>query len=82
MTHEELRRKARYGHRSYVYWTDHAGSLQWAPYDKAGLKTAILSVGAKGRFYWFDANGNSNIARSLSYMIHLWRCADSGGAYA
>ncbi len=75
MTREELRRKARYGHRSYLYWSSAAGELGFAPYGRDGLKAAILEVGAKGRFYWFDESGNSNIARSLSYMIHLWRCA-------
>lgn len=75
MTREELRRKARYGHRSWLYWTGRDGGLRFAPYGKDGLKAAILEVGAKGRLYWFDECGNSNIARSLSYMIHLWRCA-------
>lgn len=75
MTHEELRRKARYGHRAYLYWTNREGAFCFAPYGKAGLKAAILDVGAKGRLFWFDSAGNSNIARSLSYMIHLWRCA-------
>lgn len=75
MTHQELRRKARYGHRAYVYWTAPNSEFRYAPYTKAGLKSALLDVGAKGRFYWFDSVGNSNIASSLSYMIHLWRCA-------
>lgn len=80
MTHEQLKRKARYGHRAYVYWTDRAGELRHAPYGKPGLKQALLGVGARGRFYWYDAAGNSNIARSLPYMIHLWRCAGSSVA--
>ena len=77
MTLEELRRKARFGHRSYLYWTAPNGEFRFAPYGKVGLKAALLSVGARGRFYWFDSAGNSNIARSLPYMIHLWRCAGS-----
>lgn len=80
MTHEQLRRKARYGHRAYVYWTAPSGELRFAPYGTPGLKRALLDVGARGRFYWYDSAGNSNVARSLSYMIHLWRCA--GGAAA
>lgn len=75
MDHQTLKRKARYGRKSYVYWTSHDGAFCFAPYGKAGLKSAILGVGAKGRFYWYDSAGNSNIARSLPYMIHLWRCA-------
>lgn len=49
MTHEELRRKARYGHRAYLYWTNWEGVFCFAPYGKAGLKAAILDVGAKRR---------------------------------
>lgn len=75
MDRETLRRKARFGHRSYLYWTGREGEFRHAPYGKAGIKAALLDVGAKGRFFWFDAAGNANIARSLSYMIHLWRCA-------
>lgn len=77
MTREALQRKARYGHRSYLYWFDREGVMQWAAYGKAGIKAAILAVGTQGRFYWFDGAGCSNIARSFSYMLHLWRCAGS-----
>lgn len=75
MTHEELRKKARYGHRSYLYWTAN-GEFRWAPYSKAAIKAAILDVGVKGRLYWFDGAGNSHIARSFAMMIRIWRCAD------
>jgi hypothetical protein len=74
---EALQRKARYGHRCYLYWYARDGSFQWAPYGKQHLKAAILAVGTKGRFYWYDATGCSNIARSFSYMLHLWKCAPS-----
>ena len=75
MTHEHLRRKARYGHRSYLYWYDRSGAFQWALYSRAGIKRAILDVGTNGRFYWFDGAGVSNVARSFRYMLHLMRCA-------
>ena len=75
LTLAEIQRKARYGHRSYLYWTDRTGALQWAPYNQAGIKRAILDVGCNGRFYWFDDAGCSHIARRFGYMIHLWRCA-------
>lgn len=75
MTIEQLRKKARYGHKSYLHWVSKDGEFCWAPYGKAGVKDAILAVGTKGRFYWLDGSGNSNIARKFSYMIHLWRCA-------
>jgi hypothetical protein len=70
-----LRRKARYGHRSYLYWHNASGELQFAPYGKSGLKRAILDVGVRGRFFWYNETGVSHIARSFSFMIHLWRCA-------
>lgn len=72
---DQLRRKARYGHRSYVYWYDADGALSFEPYGRAGIKRALLSVGGKGRFFWIDSAGNSNIVKSLSFAIHLWRCA-------
>lgn len=75
-----LRRRARYGHKQIIYWTNAKGDLEHVPYSKDGLKRAILSVGAKGRFYWLDTSGVSHIARSLRFMIHLWRCAPKGGA--
>lgn len=75
MDREQLRRKARYGHRAWLYWNAPCGAFRFAPYGRAGIKAAMIDVGAKGRFYWFDSAGNSNLARSLSYMIHLWRCA-------
>lgn len=75
MTHEELRRKARYGHRAYLYWRDATGGLQWAPYGSEGIKRAILAVGIRGRFCWYDGGGISHIAREFPMMIHLWRCA-------
>lgn len=74
----ELRRKARYGHRSYVYWTDGAGAFRFAPYGRAGLKAAIIDGRGRRPIFWLDSAGSSNIARSLSFMLHLWRCAGRG----
>lgn len=73
---ETVQRKARYGHRSYVFWRDGAGVEHFATYNRAGIKAALLAVGAKGRFTFFSpSTGTPNLARSLAYMIHLWRCA-------
>ena len=70
------KRKARYGHKSYIVWTDRTGEQQYALYNKQNLKQAILAVGTSGKFYWLDAStGVSNIARSFSYMLHLLKCA-------
>lgn len=76
---EEVRRKARYGHRCYLYWTDKKGRFLFALYTRDNIKRAILDVGAKGRFYWFDTSGCSHIARAFDYMLYLWRCAPKGG---
>jgi hypothetical protein len=74
-------RKARYGHKSYLVWTDRSGEQQYALYNKANIKRAILDVGTKGRFYWLSAStGVSNIARSFSYMLHLLKCAPGAAA--
>jgi hypothetical protein len=72
-----LRRKARYGHKAYLYWRSEDGAFCWAPYDPDGIKRAIIGSRHVGRFYWFDEAGNSNIARSLDYQLYLWRCAGS-----
>lgn len=76
ITREQLRRKARFGHREYLYWIGRDGQFCHAIYGRDGIKKAILGVGAAGRFFWFDSSGNSHIARSLSVMLHLWRCAN------
>lgn len=74
--YQEAVRKARYGHKAYIVWTDRAGIQRYALYNKQNIKLAILAVGTKGRFYWLDAStGVSNIARSFSYMLHLLKCA-------
>lgn len=78
ITLEEIRRKARYGHRAYVYWRDAAGALSFAAYGRAGLKSAILATGSKRPIHWLDGAGCSHIARGLDYKIHLWRCAPRG----
>ncbi len=75
-----LQRKARYGHKSFVYWYAADGSLNWAQYSRAAIKQAILSVGVNGRFYWLDGSGCSHVARSFRMMTTLWRCAPKGGA--
>jgi len=81
LTYDAIRRKARFGHRSYVVWTDRNGELQHGIYNKATIKRAILAVGTNGRFTWLDAStGISNIARSFSYMLHLLKCAPGAAA--
>lgn len=69
-----LQRRARYGHKQIVYWY-HEGEIQHRPFGRDGIKAAILSVGAKGRWYWLDGCGCSHIVRSLSFSLHIWRCA-------
>lgn len=70
-----LVRKARYGHKQIVFWYAPDGSLNWAHYSRENIKKAILTVGAKGRFYWLDGAGCRHVAMSLRMMIHIWRCA-------
>lgn len=80
ITFEALERKARYGHRQYIYWFAADGSLEWLSYSRNAIKQAILSVGAKGRFYILDSRGSSHIAKTWRMMVHYWRCAPKGGA--
>jgi hypothetical protein len=74
MTLDQLTRKARYGHKSFVYWHQDE-AICFEPYSKAAIKRAILAVGIKGRFYIMDSAGVSQIARTFRMMIHFWRCA-------
>jgi hypothetical protein len=42
-------RKARYGHRDWIWWSDDVGSHA-APKTADSLKTALLAVGTKGKW--------------------------------
>lgn len=47
---QEAARKARYGHREWVYWTRRDGSGFAAPAGSHSIKAAMLDVGTAGRF--------------------------------
>ena len=68
--------KAIKGHRTWLLFQRKDGDYEGWVYSAAGIKAAMLEVGLKGRFYWFDANsGISNVCRSWGYGNHLLRCA-------
>lgn len=55
-------RKARYGHRDWIAWTDREGTLQTAPKSAETVKRALLAVGTKGQWYLVDrSTGTLNL---------------------
>lgn len=52
----EAKRKARYGHRDWVYWIDKSGIDHFALKSKDSVKQAMLATGTQGMWYIIDAN--------------------------
>lgn len=52
----EAVRKARYGHRDWIFWTDKAGTDHFESKSRDSIKKALLSAGTQGRWYIIDAN--------------------------
>jgi hypothetical protein len=50
-------RKARYGHRDWLQWTDKHGAVQVARQTEASLKQALLDCGTQYAFTQIGANG-------------------------
>jgi hypothetical protein len=68
-------RKSRFGHRSWLVFKRRDGQFEARPYAADAIKAALLAGGGRTRFWWYDGSGISNICRSWSYGVHLWRCA-------
>lgn len=70
------RKKAVHGHKTWLVYRRKDGSHVARIYTAAAIKAALLASGTRGKFWWMAANsGHSNMCRSWSYGIHLWRCA-------
>ncbi|QRM34891.1 hypothetical protein [Microvirga sp. VF16] len=55
-TLQYAQRKARYGHRDWLFWTDRSGSSQCAPKSKESIKKAMLASGTQGRWFVVSAS--------------------------
>jgi|SRR5579859_2837791 len=72
---EIAKRKAKFGRRDWLVFKRRDGAFETRPYSAAAIKAALLAGGSSVRFTWFSAGGISNICRSWSFGVHLFRCA-------
>jgi hypothetical protein len=49
-------RKARHGHRDWLYWRDRAGQAQIGPATAENLKAAMLACGTQKSFTLIEGN--------------------------
>lgn len=73
---EIARRKARYGHKTWLVYRRRDGSHVTRLYTADAIKAAMLATGTRGRFWWISgSSGTGNICQSWHYAIHLLKCA-------
>jgi hypothetical protein len=48
--YETAKRKARYGHKDWIVWTDRTGTQHAERLSPASMKRCLLDVGTNGRF--------------------------------
>ena len=56
MTLQEVKVKARYGHRDWIYWRDRDGLEFAKKLNSAAVKEAMLATGTKGCRFLVHAN--------------------------
>lgn len=54
--YETARKKARYGHKDWIVWTEKTGTRFAAPKSRESIKAALLAVGTQGRFSLIGAS--------------------------
>ena len=62
----EVKKKARYGHRDWLFWQDN-GQPKAAVKSRDAIKRAMLATGTQGRF--FLVAKNSAILMSVNWHI-------------
>jgi hypothetical protein len=79
VTINEVQRKARFGHRDWVVWTDKAGALQARRACRDAVKAALLDIGTKGR--WFICAASTGVMHRYNFALgcqamrnakHIW----------
>jgi len=65
------RRKARYGHRPWISWTDQYGGEHATRATAESLEQAIGAVGPKGKFYGYCGDGTGVILNHAIATIWL-----------
>ena len=73
--YDEAKRKAIYGHRDWLVWTDRDGVQHADRKTYASTKRAMLAVGTQGKFSLiFATHGNSLIIRWRTAVNLLHWC--------
>lgn len=62
-------RKAKHGHRDWLYWKERDGSAKIAPVEAESLKTAMLARGTKG--YFTLVAGNSGTFHHMTWPLAI-----------
>jgi len=50
ITFEDVKRKARYGHKDWLCWFDKTGVARYAPKNLLSMKQCLLDSGTKGEW--------------------------------
>lgn len=78
----EAKRKAVYGHRDWIVWTDRDGIQHADRKTSASTKRAMLAVGTQGRFSLIGAtDGVSMVIRWRTAVNILYQCKRAEAQY-
>ncbi len=56
MTFQEVQRKARFGHRDWLFWRGRDGGERFQQRSAQAVKNALLDIGTQGRFSLLSAS--------------------------
>lgn len=70
---QEATRKARYGHRDWLQWTDRDGYVHVARQSVASLKQALLASGTQYAFTQIGANTGHRMLITWSIGLNMLR---------
>lgn len=68
---ETAKRRARYGHRSWIRWKAKTGEAMIAPVNYANVKLALLAIGTQGKFAMFCGDDGVQIMMRWRNGINL-----------
>jgi hypothetical protein len=75
-------RKARYGHRNWIYWVDRQGTLHTAVQNAASLKQALLDTGTQHLFTQIGANDAVKMIINWPIGLNMLRWARHESIYS
>lgn len=74
-------RKARYGHRNWLFWADKTGQKKAALMTPASVKQAMLDSGTQGKFLLMHSSGGGGLLTDWSMGAMWLRSAKHGHFY-